>query len=79
MERAVNNNMINNYFRFMRNWDIDTKKDMIVKLTLSIDEKMDSKHDFSTSFGAWSDNRSAQEIIDDLKLNRTNNHEIEAF
>ena len=34
---ATKNRMVNSYFRYMRNWDTNTKKDLIIKLTASID------------------------------------------
>jgi len=68
-----------NYFRFMRNWDNETKKDMIFKLTKSIEEKPKDKFDFSSCFGAWDDVRSADEIIDELRAERINKKEIEEF
>lgn len=70
---------VNFYFRFMKNWDTESKKDLIIKLTKSIDEKIENKHDFSSCFGAWEDNRDADEIIDDLRNSRANTQEIENF
>lgn len=46
----------------MRNWDNDSKKDLIIKLTKSIDNISKNKYDFSLSFGAWDDERTADEI-----------------
>lgn len=68
-----------NYFRFMRNWDNETKKDMINQLTKSIDEKPKDKSDFSSCFGAWDDERSADEIIKEIRSDRANKSEIEEF
>jgi len=68
-----------NYFRFMRNWDNETKKDMIIKLTKSIEEKPIEKFDFSSCFGAWEDERSADEIIKEIRSDRVNKAEIEEF
>ena len=79
MNVATKNRMVNSYFRYMRNWDTNIKKDLIIKLTASIDSKSKDEHDFSSCFGAWDDTRSADEIIDDLKTDRVNNREIEEF
>ena len=76
---ATKNRMVNSYFRYMRNWDTNIKKVLIIKLTASIDSKSKDEHDFSSCFGAWDDTRSADEIIDDLKTDRVNNREIEEF
>ena len=79
MNTAVNNKMVNSYFRYMRNWDTDTKKDIIIRLTSSIDSMNNNKYDFSSCFGAWEDSRNADEVIRELRTDRVNNREIEEF
>jgi hypothetical protein len=79
MNTAVNNRMVDSYFKYMRNWDTDTKKDIIIRLTASIDSQINDKYDFSSCFGAWDDSRSADEIIRELRTDRVNNREIEEF
>ncbi|NBC83256.1 MAG: hypothetical protein GVY19_07715 [Bacteroidetes bacterium] len=79
MSLAFEKNKINSYFRLMKNWDIESKKDLIIKLTQSINDKAEDSHDFSSCFGAWDDERSADEIIDDIRNSRINNREIEEF
>lgn len=59
--------MVNNFFRLMKSWNTETKKDMIIKLTSSIDDKPKVKSDFSSCFGAWEDTRSADEIINEIR------------
>jgi hypothetical protein len=63
----------------MKNWDKEKKKDIIIKLTESIDDKSKDKFDLSSSFGAWDDDRSADEIINEIRSDRVNNKEIEEF
>ena len=65
--------IVNSYFRLMRNWDNETKKDMIIKLTSSIDDKPKDRFDFSSCFGAWEDERSADEIMKEISSDRVNN------
>ena len=79
MKIAVKNRKINSYFRLMKNWDTESKKELIIKLTKSINEKTDDKNDFSSCFGAWDDDRNADEIIEDIYKNRVNSREIEGF
>lgn len=79
MQKELEYNLVDSYFRFMKNWDNETKKNLIIKLTQSIDVKNNKLNDFSSCFGAWDDDRSADEIIDDLKADRVNNSEIEDF
>ena len=79
MSLAFENRIVNSYFRIMKNWDTESKKDLIIKLTNSINDKNVNKHDFSSCFGVWDDDRSADEIIDDIRNSRVNNREIEEF
>lgn len=79
MDTDTSNKRVNSYFRFMKNWDNDSKKGLIIKLTESIDNEPKRKYDFSSSFGAWIDDRSADEIIKDLYQDRVNINEIEDF
>jgi len=79
MSLAFENNKVNSYFRLIKNWDNESKKDLIIKLTKSIGIKSDDKHDFSSCFGAWDDERSADEIIAEIRSSRVNNRDIEEF
>ncbi|MEI6091002.1 MAG: hypothetical protein WCR42_11155 [bacterium] len=79
MNSLVANRMVDNYFRLMRDWDTDSKKNLIVKLTSSINLKSNKKNDFSLCFGAWEDTRSADEISNELRADRVNHNEIEEF
>lgn len=79
MSIAYRNRKINSYFRLMKNWDTESKKDLIIKLTKSINDKAEAKFDFSSCFGAWDDERSANEIIEEIRNSRVNNREIEGF
>ena len=79
MQIPTGNNLVESYFRFMKNWDNETKKRLIIKLTQSIDSEDNTEYDFSSCFGAWQDERTADEIIEELKSDRKNNPEIEDF
>jgi hypothetical protein len=79
MSTIIEKRIVNSYFRLMKNWDNEKKKDIIIKLTESIDDKSKDKFDFSSSFGAWDDDRSADEIINEIRSDRVNNKEIEEF
>jgi len=79
MQTATVNKIVDSYFKLMRNWDNETKKNLIVKLTQSIDTKDKKQRDFSSCFGAWEDSRTAEQIIEDLKTDRVDNPEIENF
>lgn len=79
MSTTKEKRMVNSYFRLMRNWDNEAKKELIIKLTSSIDDKPKDKFDFSACFGAWEDERSAEEIIQEIHSDRVNRNEIEEF
>jgi hypothetical protein len=79
MSTITEKRIVNSYFRFMKNWDNETKKDLIIKLTSSIDDKLKDKHDFSSCFGAWADDRSAEEIIKEIYSERVNENKLEEF
>lgn len=79
MHTATENRKVDNYFQFMRNWDNESKKNLIIKLTQSIGIETEKERDFSSCFGAWSDYRTADEINEDLRADRVNNQEIEGF
>ena len=79
MQTASENRKVENFFRFMRNWDNESKKYLIIKLTQSIRTETEKERDFSSCFGAWIDDRTADEIIEDLRADRENNQDIEEF
>jgi hypothetical protein len=79
MGTIVKKKIVDSYFRLMKNWDNETKKNIIIKLTESIDNKSMDKSDFSSCFGAWEDDRSADEIIDEIRSDRKNSSNIEEF
>lgn len=77
MQTATGNKIVDSYFKLMRNWDNETNKNLIIKLTKSINTGEKKQRDFSSCFGAWEDDRTADQIIDDLKADRVDNPEIE--
>lgn len=79
MNVAIKNKRVNSFFRLLKNWDNESKKDLIVKLTQSINDKTETKNDFSSCFGAWEDSRSADEIINDIRADRVNKPDLLEF
>ena len=79
METLIENKIVDTYFRYFKNWDTELKKDLIVKLTKSIDSDSMFNRDFSECFGAWDDERTAEEIADEIRNDRVNNRDIEEF
>ncbi|MBU0475575.1 MAG: hypothetical protein KKF62_15610 [Bacteroidetes bacterium] len=66
---ALNNGTLNKYFGILENLDVDSKKNLIIKLTKSINSKPKSKINIKNIFGAWQDTRTADDIIKDIELN----------
>ena len=81
MNSTTANKVIDSYFRVIKNWDTEAKKNLIVKLTRSINAESSDKaqRDFSACFGAWEDDRSAEEIASEIRASRVNNRKIEDF
>lgn len=63
MNIAQNNSLIESYIRYFKFLDTNLKKQLITRLTESINEPSSDSHDFSACFGAWDDGRNAQEIF----------------
>ncbi|MDD2551011.1 MAG: hypothetical protein WCS11_08760 [Dysgonamonadaceae bacterium] len=55
------------YFGYLKNLDNNTKKKLIIKLTKSIETKSIKSFDIKTFFGTWDDERTSDEIIDEIK------------
>lgn len=75
----VSDKSIARYFGFLNSLDIQSKKQIIVQLTDSIESKQKSKNGIDHLFGAWEDDRTAEAMIKELRESRTQNREIEGF
>ncbi len=77
---AINNKILEKYFRFLARLDNNSKKRLIIRLTESIETESDKKNnDFYKLFGAWNDKRNAEEIINEIRNSRIENRKIENF
>ena len=77
---AINNKILDKYFRFLARLDNNSKKRLIIRLTESIEIESDKKsNDFNKLFGAWNDKRNAEEIINEIRNSRIENRKIENF
>jgi len=72
MNTTTNNTLSDSYFKFFKSLDKASKKKLIIKLTESIDEPAFESQDFSACFGAWDDEKSAQQIFDEIRKDRLN-------
>jgi len=72
MNSTLQNAISDSYLRFLKSLDTASKKQLIIQLTASIDEPAVEYYDFSSCFGAWNDERNAQQIFDDIREDRVN-------
>ncbi len=77
---AVNNSILDRYFKFLTKFDDNSKKRLIDKLTESL-EKGTSKTNtkISNLFGAWIDENSSDKIIEIIRDSRVEKHKLEDF
>lgn len=66
----LNNELIEKYFGILEKFDTQSKKKLIKKLEESITVTKKSSMDIESLFGAWQDDRSSDEIIEDIKGSR---------
>lgn len=61
MSVALSKKTIDKYFGFLSRLDNRSKKDLIIKLTESIEVRDNEKLDIDSLFGAWTDDRTSDE------------------
>lgn len=72
--------LIDNYFGLLRSLSRENKIKLIAKLSNSIvEEGTEKENDIDRFFGAFKSEKSAEEIIKDIRASRKFNHKIESF
>jgi hypothetical protein len=72
--------LIEGYIRLLDNLSPDSKLDLISRLSSSVKTDITNrKKSFKKAFGAWESQRSADEIIDEIRSSRNFNRQIEEF
>jgi len=80
MKSNTNTIMIDNYYGLMRGLSKDFKIKIIEKLSNSIvDEVSENEHLADRFYGAFKSNKSAEDIITEIKDSRAFNRTVEAF
>jgi hypothetical protein len=70
--------LIDGYVRLLENLSPNSKLDLISKLTQSVKTDIsDKKSSFKKSFGAFESQKSAEELIDEIRSSRSFNRKIE--
>lgn len=70
----------NIYWDMLKDLSSDIKLELISKLSASLlakDDASDTSNWTSEFVGRWEDNRTAEEVVDDIRGARTSNREIE--
>ena len=76
----TNTTIINGYVGLLENLSTDDKLDLISKLTASVKTDLSNKKNtFKKSFGAFVSEKTAEEIIEEIRNSRLLSREIESF
>lgn len=67
---TISNKILEKYFGYLKNLDNNAKKTLIIKLTKSIETESKKSFDINSVFGAWEDERTSDEIINEIKSSR---------
>ena len=81
MERAdINTALVEGYLQLLYNLSPSSKLDLIARLTASIKSDLtDKPSSFQKAFGAFESDKSADEMITDIRNSRTFTRQIESF
>ncbi len=75
---TLSNKILEKYVSLFKGLDSASKKKLILKLTESLEVK-EEKVDLRTLFGAWEDNRSSDQIIEEIRKSRREKSEDIGF
>lgn len=76
----MNMTLVDGYIGLLENLSPGDKLDLISKLTVSVKTDLTKKKSsFKKAFGAFESDKSAEEIIDEIRGSRVFNRQIESF
>ena len=76
----TNTTIVDGYIGLLTNLSPSDKLDLISKLTELVKTDLNNKKSsFKKSFGAFESEKSAEEIIDEIRNSRISNRQIESF
>lgn len=76
---TTSSKVLEKYFGYLKNLDEKSKKLLIDKLRQSINPRRKKKFDIKSLYGAWEDDRSSDEIIEEIRSSRVNKTDSEGF
>ncbi len=76
----LNNKIVEDYFRLLKNLSPEIKKELITKLTETLKTDLNTNdRSIELAFGAWESKKSAEKIIDEIRSSRTFKREIKTL
>lgn len=75
----INTSIIDGYFGLLDSLSPKDKLDLISKLKNSLTTRKSKKATFKKAFGAFESNKSAEEIIEEIRNSRVSTRQIEEF
>ncbi len=76
----INTTLIDGYLKLLDNLSRSNKLDLISKLTASVTSDITTKKSsFKKAFGAFESDKTAEEIISEIRNSRTSTRQIEEF
>ncbi|MGD8781477.1 MAG: hypothetical protein PVH88_21240 [Ignavibacteria bacterium] len=69
---AITTKTLNKYLGYLSKLDNNSKKQLIIKLTESIEIKEEKSFDLMNIYGMWEDTRDSDEIIREIRDSRVN-------
>ena len=76
----VNTAIVDGYVRLLDNLSATSKLDLISRLTASVKADLtDKRSSLKKSFGAFDSEKSAEEIIEEIRGSRVSTRQIESF
>ena len=80
MRTEINDIIVDGYVGLLDNLSTNNKLDLISKLSASVKSDLtDKKSSFKKAFGAFDSNKSAEEILQEIRSSRVSTRQIETF
>jgi hypothetical protein len=80
METAHVSTMVDGYFELLTNLSLDEKLELISRLSASAkSQKSDDKETFRKAYGSFDSEKSADQIIQEIRDSRVSTRQIEPF
>ena len=75
----INDRLVKTYLKLLTALSVEARLDIISQLSQSLKQPLKEKYSVDYFAGAWDDERSADEIIEEIRAGRTFTRQIEEF